>query len=325
MPREKLIQFRRGLASQWASVNPILKEGESGYETDTKKIKVGDGVTAWNSLGYITQWGSGSGGGGGSSWGEITGTLSSQTDLQSALDGKADASDIFSGDYDDLINKPTILTNTTASFTTSQEAKLSGIEVNATADQTGAEIVSAIDIELGQSDWKSGGGGAPTFTRIRTRVFSGVVAAAQNIHGAGGSTQKIGWNPSTNNASYIVNYTAGDVPIVFSIAGNVKVDVSVGAINAGLNNRQTYCLVIRHYNSAGEQLDVYYGDDTYIRDDANAYDSGLMCRAIDIDVTAGDYIEIENYVLDAQTATGIVNADTTFSQIKIDFIEYSIS
>ncbi|NBW11191.1 MAG: hypothetical protein EBR82_24485 [Caulobacteraceae bacterium] len=45
-------------------------------------------------------------------WGSITGTLSSQTDLQSALDLKADISSLalvaFSGDYNDLSNLPTI-------------------------------------------------------------------------------------------------------------------------------------------------------------------------------------------------------------------------
>jgi len=48
------------------------------------------------------------GGGGSASWGGITGTLSDQTDLQSALDGKADLSgDTFSGD----IFTPTVYTN----------------------------------------------------------------------------------------------------------------------------------------------------------------------------------------------------------------------
>lgn len=48
-----LIQMRRGLAATWTSVNPILAPGELGLETDTLKIKAGNGATAWNSLGYI--------------------------------------------------------------------------------------------------------------------------------------------------------------------------------------------------------------------------------------------------------------------------------
>jgi hypothetical protein len=47
------IQLRRGTAAQWTSANPTLASGEIGIETDTKKEKVGDGTTAWNSLGYF--------------------------------------------------------------------------------------------------------------------------------------------------------------------------------------------------------------------------------------------------------------------------------
>jgi hypothetical protein len=46
------IQVRRGTASQWTSTNPTLAAGEWGLETDTNKVKIGDGTTAWTSLGY---------------------------------------------------------------------------------------------------------------------------------------------------------------------------------------------------------------------------------------------------------------------------------
>jgi hypothetical protein len=47
------IQVRRGTASQWTSANPTLAAGEFGFETDTNKLKCGNGTTAWNSLTYI--------------------------------------------------------------------------------------------------------------------------------------------------------------------------------------------------------------------------------------------------------------------------------
>lgn len=47
------IQVRRGTAAQWTSSNPTLASGEWGYETDTGKVKIGDGSTAWNSEPYI--------------------------------------------------------------------------------------------------------------------------------------------------------------------------------------------------------------------------------------------------------------------------------
>jgi hypothetical protein len=46
------IKLRRDTASNWTSNNPTLAEGEPGFETDTGKIKYGDGLTAWNSLDY---------------------------------------------------------------------------------------------------------------------------------------------------------------------------------------------------------------------------------------------------------------------------------
>ena len=52
------IQIRRDTAANWTRVNPILSDGEPGLETDTNKVKYGDGTTAWASLDYA------SGGGG---------------------------------------------------------------------------------------------------------------------------------------------------------------------------------------------------------------------------------------------------------------------
>jgi len=48
-----VIQIKRGTASSWTSANTVLANGEMGFETDTKKMKVGDGSTAWTSLSYI--------------------------------------------------------------------------------------------------------------------------------------------------------------------------------------------------------------------------------------------------------------------------------
>jgi hypothetical protein len=53
MARVNLIQLRRGTAATWTSTNPVLAAGEGGIETDTLKIKYGDGTTAWTSLSYL--------------------------------------------------------------------------------------------------------------------------------------------------------------------------------------------------------------------------------------------------------------------------------
>lgn len=83
--------------------------------------------------------------GGSPAWSSVTGkpstfppetpqAISHITGLQSALDGKQAA-----GSYQPLA---TVLTNTTASFTTAQETKLSGIATGATANDTDANLKS---------------------------------------------------------------------------------------------------------------------------------------------------------------------------------------
>jgi hypothetical protein len=47
------IQIRRGTAADWASVNPTLAVGEYGLETDTGKLKLGNGIQNWNQLEYV--------------------------------------------------------------------------------------------------------------------------------------------------------------------------------------------------------------------------------------------------------------------------------
>lgn len=46
------IQVRRGTASQWTSVNPILAAGEMGVESDTNLFKFGNGSSIWTALAY---------------------------------------------------------------------------------------------------------------------------------------------------------------------------------------------------------------------------------------------------------------------------------
>lgn len=47
------IQLKRGKSSSWNSLNPILNPGEPGFEIDTGKIKIGNGVSAWRNLSYV--------------------------------------------------------------------------------------------------------------------------------------------------------------------------------------------------------------------------------------------------------------------------------
>ncbi len=53
------IQLKRGLSSSWLTKNPILAVGEPGFEKDTGRFKIGDGVSSWTELNYIGEDGTG--------------------------------------------------------------------------------------------------------------------------------------------------------------------------------------------------------------------------------------------------------------------------
>lgn len=50
---DTILKFRRGLAREWVATNHLLQSGEPGYEEDTNKYKVGDGIRRWNDLPYF--------------------------------------------------------------------------------------------------------------------------------------------------------------------------------------------------------------------------------------------------------------------------------
>lgn len=49
------IQIRRDTKAKWVDLNPILAAGEMGFEIDNNRLKIGNGITAWNSLPYVTE------------------------------------------------------------------------------------------------------------------------------------------------------------------------------------------------------------------------------------------------------------------------------
>lgn len=62
------MQQRIDTAANWTSNAPTLRSGELGIESDTGRIKVGDGSTAWGSLAYLDV-----------TWAALTNTLTNKT------------------------------------------------------------------------------------------------------------------------------------------------------------------------------------------------------------------------------------------------------
>jgi hypothetical protein len=52
MSQSVILRHRRGTAAEWLSADPILEDGQIGFETDTVKWKLGNGVDVWTDLDY---------------------------------------------------------------------------------------------------------------------------------------------------------------------------------------------------------------------------------------------------------------------------------
>lgn len=57
------IQLRRDTSDRWGQINPVLALGEPGFETDTGRLKIGNGVLPWTALSYAAGGDIGSGAG----------------------------------------------------------------------------------------------------------------------------------------------------------------------------------------------------------------------------------------------------------------------
>lgn len=153
---------RRRTAADWTSGNEILLAGEIGYETDTDKFKIGDGVTPWNSIvGYFSK----TGGGGSSVWGGITGTLADQLDLKAALDLKVPTSR--------TINGHDLSANVTLS---AADVGLGNVENTALSTWSGSSNLTTLGT-VGTGIWQAtavavlyGGTGATTQSGARTNL-----------------------------------------------------------------------------------------------------------------------------------------------------------
>lgn len=94
-------------ASTWTSLNPVLKKGEIGFESDTGLYKVGDGSTAWSSLSYAVD----------SALSSTSSKPLSNKAINTALNNKVDK-----------VSGKGLSTN---DYTTDEKTKLSGIDAGA--------------------------------------------------------------------------------------------------------------------------------------------------------------------------------------------------
>lgn len=177
-----IIQIRRDTASNWTSTNPTLASGELALETDTGKLKAGDGSTAWTSLSYYTLGTSGFAPLASPTFtGTVTGpTINASTSLQ--IGGAAVTS--TPAELNLLDNVSGLVQ---ADFTKLAAVDASATELNYSDGVTSA-IQTQLDAKLGTTLTGELAGADNTVSRVNLKDYGEVTNA---IGGTGGGTQDI--------------------------------------------------------------------------------------------------------------------------------------
>jgi hypothetical protein len=208
------IQMRRGEltlpnGSGWSQLNPTLSAGELGLDTTTKRYKIGDGLTPWNSLAYSSILPSNTdligASGIGLSFSSVTGVpiTISVTGIQSSQVND------FASAVNTLINSETIQDIIGVSVT-----GVSGIAVSYN-DTTGYTTISLSDPTIQVSDITNFASGVNSL--IDSAVSTSIVA---------GSGVDIVYNSGNNTLTVSSALTAGSGISLSHSSGNYVVSLS---------------------------------------------------------------------------------------------------
>ena len=150
------------------------------------------------------EWVEQTGGGGGGTtprWGNIEGTLSDQTDLQAALNAKQNANDAFSGDYNDLTNKPTLFSGDYDDLT--HKPEIPTIEANPTLSGTEAVLGG---IKIDGTSYKVPGGGSGSSDDLTLKLIEASGINITNFADVAGLEYTTGKFISKNDGKTLQDY-----------------------------------------------------------------------------------------------------------------------
>jgi hypothetical protein len=234
------IKLRRDSAANWLSVNPVLSSGEPGLETDTRKVKYGNGVDPWSSLNYaVTQADAGS----------LTGATLAPNVLSSSLTSVG------------VLTGLTVTTNINGSITGNAGSVTNGFYTNSSfALGTSTVAVNRVS-------------GLQSLTGINIDGNSGTatkLATARNINGVafdGTAAITVTADASTLTATGGVLNSAVTSSSLTSVGTLISVSSS-GAISTSnatnTNNNNAAAGSITTAGGVGITKDLYVGGNTYI-------------------------------------------------------------
>lgn len=227
MPVKTIIQLRRDTAANWTSTNPVLAAGEQGFETDTKKIKVGDGTTAWASLAYS---------------GATVATLGDVT-VTSAADGDLLKYDSATSKWKNVTQSTITAGSATTATTATKATGIAGGTAGKVPYQTAADTTAFTAVGTSGDFLTSGGTGSPTWTSpsalpTKSQVSGTVTTGYYNVPPGSnnGNAQGTGGNTIVTFTPYLAKWnmtmTSLSVNVTTSSSGNTQ---RLGLYSAGTN------------------------------------------------------------------------------------------
>lgn len=291
------IQLKRDTAANWTSFNPILRAGEVGIETDTQRLKIGDGTSTWSARPYINVLPS-----------ELT-ELS-----QDAVNSALSAGNGITKVYDDAANTITISVDTSviANKTYVDNAVAGVLDSAPELLNTLNELAAAINDD-------------PTFFTTVATNLTNHQADTTNIHGIADTAKLL----TDDGTQTVTNKTiSGSANTLTNIPNSALVNpsITINGFEIQLGGTASYST-----DNINEGTTNLYFTNERAQDAVNTalnagvaltktYDDNANTITIDLDntaVTAGSYgsqTKIPTFTVDAQgrlTAAGEENVATT--------------
>lgn len=232
-------------------------------------------------IGTAMSWGAG----GGSAWGSITGTLSNQTDLQSALDAKL----ATNGSAASLTSFPTFNQNTTGSAAKLTTARtINGVSFDGSANITVPAAGSTLSDNVPVGKLNSG-------TSASSSTYWRGDGTWATPAGAGGlgytlAVQALTSSPTDAQTIYFGNLpkapvtAAGTSKVYIPKAGTIKV-VELYCFSGTAGTNESWTIYVRLNNTTDTAIATVA---------ASANERRFSNTGLSIAVVAGDYIEIKS-------------------------------
>lgn len=252
--RTQSIRVRGATAATLASVNPTPAAREPVYETDTRLMKIGDGSTSYNSLGYVRPQvtatdrllGRSSAGAGVAE--EITCSADSRTMLAQSNVFPARAWVNFDGTASSNLSGTYSQSGTTVTVT----ATAHGLSVG---QQVYSDITSGTGVDGAYTVATVPNANSFTYTAGTSLTTSGNVTLTRNTIRASGNVSSVA---DRGVGIYAVNFTTAMSDVHYAAVATANSDlaaVTMAYEDGQLNTRTTQTIPIAVVNNAGTLVD----------------------------------------------------------------------